>query len=95
MFRNIFNWFRRNEDHRGNGSIKLSKILYNLSITDENEIACNEVHELIDQFTEMELRGEDVSRLMPLVQKHLELCPDCSEEHEILKEILEHEDRAD
>lgn len=59
-----------------------------LAITDENEIDCDRVYALLDQFAEMAARGEDVSRLMPLVQKHLDLCPDCREEYQTLLNIL-------
>ena len=75
--------------------MKISKLVYNLSITADNEISCEEVHELIDQFAEMEIRGEDAARLMPLVQKHFELCPDCGEEHEALLEVLIFEENLD
>lgn len=30
------------------------------------------------------MRGDDVARLMPLVQHHLDMCPDCREEFEAL-----------
>jgi hypothetical protein len=43
----------------------------------------------------MEMRGEDVAHLMPLVQRHLELCPDCREEHEALMQALEFEKHMD
>jgi predicted anti-sigma-YlaC factor YlaD len=46
------------------------------------------VHRLLDQFAEAVLRGEDVARLMPLVQRHLDMCPDCREEFEALLRIL-------
>lgn len=75
--------------------MKLNKLLYRLSITGEDEITCAEVHELIDEFAEMEIRGEDAARLMPLVQKHFELCNDCSEEHEALLEVLAFEEKLD
>jgi hypothetical protein len=56
--------------------------------TDETELSCDEVLALLDQFAEAELRGEDAARLMPLVQRHLERCGDCEEEHQALLRIL-------
>lgn len=57
--------------------------------TEEVELTCDEVFELLDQFTEMAVRGEDVAHLMPLVHRHLEMCPECREEYETLRRILE------
>ena len=60
-------------------------------MTDEQETSCDDVHEILEQFVEMEMRSENVAHLMPLVQKHLDLCPDCREEYEALKKALEFE----
>jgi hypothetical protein len=56
--------------------------------TRDTEIDCGEVYRLLDQYTEMVVRGEDPAQLMPLVKQHLDLCKDCSEEYEALLEIL-------
>lgn len=66
----------------------LPGMLRMVAITDEKEIACDEVFRLLDQFTEMMARGEDAARLLPMVQKHLELCPDCGEEYAALLTML-------
>lgn len=58
-------------------------------MTEDNEIACNEVYALLDQVAEAAHRGEDVRVLMPLVQKHLDMCPDCREEYEGLLAMLQ------
>jgi len=73
----------------------MENLLNKLAITEEQEISCDDVHELLDQFSEMKMRGEDVAHLMPLVQRHLELCPDCREEHEALMQALEFEKHMD
>ena len=56
--------------------------------TSDVEMACDEVQRLLGEFAERVARGEDASRLMPLIEKHLELCPDCREEYEALLRIL-------
>ena len=66
------------------------KMMAMISNTAEVELTCDEVFELLDQFTEMARRGENVAQLMPLVQHHLGMCPDCREEYEALKRVLEH-----
>jgi len=66
----------------------LKNLVRQLERTREVEYACEEVHRLLDQFAEAVIRGEDASRLMPLVEQHLEMCPDCREEYEALIRIL-------
>jgi hypothetical protein len=51
-------------------------------------LTCDQVFELIDQFSERAARGEAVAYLMPVVQAHLELCPDCREQYEALERVL-------
>ncbi len=41
--------------------------------TQEDELSCDDVHKLLDQYTEMALRGEDAAALLPLVHQHLNL----------------------
>lgn len=64
------------------------KILGMLAITQEEELTCDEVFALLDQFTEMAVRGEDVSSMMPMVEQHLGICSDCREEYEALERIV-------
>jgi len=60
-----------------------------MSMTHEQELSCDEVHDLIDQFAEMQMRGENPAHLFPLVQRHLDMCPECREEFEALLAALE------
>lgn len=66
----------------------MEKVLTMLSATREEELTCDEVFAALDQFTELAARGEDVGRLMPLIQHHLGMCPDCMEEYNALKNIV-------
>lgn len=74
-----------------NSPDKMENLLGMLAITAEQEVSCNDVYKILAEFTEMKQRGEDVAHLIPLVQKHLDLCPDCREEHEALLQALEFE----
>ena len=65
------------------------KMLKMIQKTQETELSCDDVHKLLDQYTEMALRGEDAGAFLPLVQQHLELCLDCREEYEALARILQ------
>lgn len=64
------------------------KMARQIEMTDEVEYTCDDVHRLLDEFAEAVLRGEDTARLMPLVQKHLDMCHDCREEFEALLRVL-------
>jgi hypothetical protein len=64
------------------------KILGMLEKTQDEELTCEEVFALLDQFAEMAARGEDVASLMPMVKQHLELCGDCREEYEALMRVI-------
>lgn len=71
-----------------NGSV-IGKLLHMVENTDEVEIACDEVFELLDQYVELEAHGEDVTNLLPLVKRHLDKCRDCHEEYEALMRVFE------
>jgi hypothetical protein len=86
MMKNIFNWLRTR--FGASSAPQMNDLLDMLEHTRERELTCDEVHALIDQFAEMSMRGEDPTHLMPLVQQHLDMCPDCREEYEALMEAL-------
>ena len=60
----------------------------NLATTEPDEVSCGEVDRLMDEFAELAARGEDASRIMPLVQLHFNHCPECREELEALLVVL-------
>jgi hypothetical protein len=91
MMKKIFGWFGKKDNSQMDSSDMMESLINKLAITEEQEIACDEVHEILDQFTELKMRGENMAQLMPLVQRHLDLCPDCREEHEVLIQALEFE----
>ncbi len=70
-------------------SKKMQKMMAMLANTRDVELTCDEVFAVLDQFAEMTARGEDVSRLMPLVKHHLDMCPDCMEEYRVLESIVQ------
>jgi hypothetical protein len=91
--RNLMEWFRRWLQPNGRKRPTLppeliGEVAHQLEATHEVEYSCDDAHHLLDQFAEAVLRGEDAARLWPLVQRHLEMCPDCREEFEALMRIL-------
>ncbi len=67
----------------------VQKLILMVENTQEVEFSCEEVYNILDQYTELVYHGEDLAELMPLVKHHIEICPDCREEFEALLRILE------
>lgn len=65
-----------------------NKLVKAVGNTRDDEYACDEVLELIDQYAEMAARGEDAAQIMPLIKHHLDMCIDCGEEYEALMRVL-------
>ncbi len=55
---------------------------------DDEELNCEEVYALVDQYAECVARGEDAAALMPLVKEHLQRCVPCQEELEALLRMM-------
>jgi hypothetical protein len=60
------------------------KIMLSLTMTQDEEIDCEECFNHMDHFADMLLKGEDPAAVMPLVKHHLDMCGDCHEEFEAL-----------
>jgi translation initiation factor 2B subunit (eIF-2B alpha/beta/delta family) len=67
----------------------VQKLIEMVKNTREVEFSCEDVYNILDQYTELVNRGDDSAELMPLVEHHIEICPDCREEFEALLRILE------
>ena len=67
----------------------IQKLIQMVENTQEVEFSCEDVYNILDQYTELVYRGDDSAELMPLVEHHIEICPDCREEFEALLRILE------
>ncbi|RME42997.1 MAG: hypothetical protein D6791_16500 [Chloroflexi bacterium] len=77
-----------------NGQPLLQKLLHMLALTEERELTCAEVFELMDYYAELEEAGEDVRSLLPKVTHHLRICPECKEEYEALRLLIGLDDTA-
>ena len=72
-------------------SVKLARLqglAEMLAKTQADEQGCEDVYEVIDQYADLTLAGEDAGILMPLVEHHLSICNGCCEEYEMLLGIL-------
>ena len=54
----------------------------------EPEVTCEQCFELLDEYVELELEGEDADRKLPGMRAHLEGCPACHEDHESLRDFV-------
>lgn len=68
---------------------EFKKLIQMIENTQEIEFSCDDVYQILDQYTETVYRGENAKELMPLVEHHIEICPDCREEFEALLRILQ------
>ena len=68
-------------------------LIRSLENTAEEELSCDEVFALLDQYAESHMRGEDAARLMPMLKQHLDICHECCEEYDALLEVLEEDQK--
>jgi hypothetical protein len=52
------------------------------------EVSCDECFELLDEYVELQLAGEDADARLPGMRAHFEGCPACREDHESLRELV-------
>lgn len=60
----------------------------------EPEVSCERCFELLDQYVDLELAGEDADARLPGMRAHLQGCPACHEDHESLRELVSSEGGA-
>lgn len=66
---------------------EVEQLIYRILATEDEEIDCNQVFELVARYVDLEVSGEDVPRLMPLVYRHLVQCDMCLELHDTLRDL--------
>jgi hypothetical protein len=55
------------------------------------ELLCDECFEKLDEYVELELRGDDADGRIPGMRAHLEGCPACREDYDSLRELVQTE----
>jgi hypothetical protein len=55
------------------------------------EVTCEECFELLDEYVDLELAGEDADARLPGMREHLQGCPACREDHESLRDLVSQE----
>ena len=69
----------------------LEKLMQSISHTQEHELDCTEVYDLMDIYAEAVNSGKELTEVLPLVRQHLEVCKCCNEEIEALFRVLDQE----
>jgi len=73
-------------------NVSVPKVMRLLAATQPVELSCDEVLRLMGACAEAVLQGRhlapDYAQVVPLFEKHIELCADCREEFEGLLRVL-------
>lgn len=67
----------------------VTMLMQMLEHTDEQEYNCEETFALLDQYVELAAKDDNAAALMPLVQRHIDLCVDCKDEFQMLLRVLQ------
>lgn len=71
--------------------MNLKKFLKQIHQTQEDEIVCSDCLEQVDQYVDLELSGQPAEGLMPHLKHHLDQCPVCHEEYQLLLDLARQE----
>jgi hypothetical protein len=55
------------------------------------EVSCEACFELLDEYVDLELAGEDADARLPGMREHLQGCPACREDHASLRALAANE----
>ncbi|MBN1313960.1 MAG: hypothetical protein JXA42_00765 [Anaerolineales bacterium] len=66
----------------------LRNLVMGIYSTRIDELTCDECFEQVGLFAELVLAGKNAAEALPLVQDHLNRCPECHKEFEILLDAL-------
>jgi len=78
---------RQPEDMSNVAPAQLDRWLRSIATTEEREIDCDSLFEVMDRVVELAQAGEDIRRLLPEIALHLDHCPDCRDLYESLESL--------
>ncbi len=88
LFDQLVGQHKFSRTHKIAGQASPQMMISMIMDTQEDDIDCDATFELMNQYAEMLLRGEDVAQILPKVHRHIQSCPDCLEELEALLRTL-------
>ena len=68
---------------------RLNQWLQAVATTEDEELDCDSLFEIIDKVVEMAASGQDVRSLLPGIALHLDHCPDCRDQYDTLTAFWE------
>ena len=86
FFQQIGSRFRPAQHIQDEVVLKFLRILENVR---KEDMSCDQMFIQLDEFVEHEVRSRDAARIMPLIQEHIDLCPECCDEYQALLTVLE------
>ncbi len=60
----------------------------------EPELTCDECFELLDEYVELDIAGEEADARVPGMRAHLAGCPACHEDYQSLRDFVRSQDRG-
>ncbi|MGE5139732.1 MAG: hypothetical protein ACM3JD_09735 [Rudaea sp.] len=76
-------------------SFELDRWISQIAKTEAEEISCSDCLDMVSEFVEKELAGETADERLARVGQHLGQCRVCREEYEVLKELVELDERGE
>lgn len=70
----------------------LTQLMQQVAQTEEGQYTCEETFALLDEYAELVVSGSEAAVIMPLVEAHLRVCPECAPRFDALRIILESEE---
>ncbi len=67
----------------------LIRLMQLVEQTEEGHYSCAETFDLLDEYVELVASNQEAALLMPIVKRHIDLCPGCRDKYEILLNILQ------
>ncbi len=74
---------------------EVRRLLSAIYLTNDEEINCSICLDLVPIYIDRAIDSDDMAVEWSSLRRHLELCFDCFEEYEILKDLAEQEQRGD
>ena len=68
---------------------QISTLLGFVAKTAEDEISCQTCEDQIAHFVESELAGKEIPEVLRVIEEHLKICPECTEELDFIRRALE------
>ncbi len=76
-------------------SFELDRWISQIAKTEAEEISCSDCLEMVSEYVEKEVAGQAAGERLARVGQHLGQCRVCREEYEVLKELVELDERGE